>query len=374
MRDAGFSWAEIIPPGSVQSSTMNFAQDSGQVTFNIRIDGDWTTLREAIKYILGYAIVFPIFNPNNLLMQGPYTLSRIPPARHPAFPAMRATKILSIQGRGIQTNGQRVAGPGYYGTWEHFDISILFEIPKYSIMTDTELAGRPEYLRNVEWDFDTNVETLARRSEMWSFLDADSLSIPAEFKGDRLLRQPKGVLKMKWLDVPIDYVKVGRTIPTNFLRRVGTVNAKSFPQEGFRDQNQAGSLIPQLGPGTLLLMPPRFISRPILHPLFFGPNPLPVLEEIFPRSQDVEISMIVFDPPTSDPSTIDLTAVGGEAAAFIRGHNLAPLPKPIQAGARAGEIWSAVGRVNPGDAVTRDTELLYQYSDFEQLFKPVESY
>lgn len=374
MRDAGFSWSEIIPPGSVQSSTMSFAQDSGQVTFNIRIDGDWTTLREAIKYILGYSIVLPIFDPNNALTQGPYRLSRIPPARHPAFPAMRATKILSIQGRGIHTNGRRTAGSGYYGTWEHFDISILFEIPKYSIMTDAELAGRPEYLRNVEWDFDTNVETLARRGEMWSFLDAASRSVSAEFKGDRLLRQPKGVLKMKWLDVPIDYVKVGRTIPTNFLRRVGTVNALPFPQEGFRDQNQAGTIIPQMGPGTLLLMTPRFLSRPILHPLFFGANPLPVLEEIFPRSQDVEVSAILFDPPTTDPSTIDLTDIGGEAATLIRGHNLAPLPKPIQAGARAGEIWSAVGRVNPGGSVTRDSELLYQYSDFEKLFNPVESY
>lgn len=325
---SGIFWSEEIPQGSVQSSSMNFASDSGKVVLNIRIAGGVDNLRQAIAYILGYSEV------QGDTDHGPYVLFRKTPARHPAFPALRATQILSAQGRGLKDYGGVDVLSGVYGEWALTYLSIMFEIPRYPILEDSEntIAGvrQPEYRRYCEWDFDINLETLARKGITWYFLDSNAKAVTRTFPGDRMLRQPKGVLKITWYDVHWDWVYLGRIIPSNYFKRVGTVNALAFPQFPYRDQNVAGFFGVQFQPGTCLLMPPKIKSRTQNHPAVMKDEINP---DYFPRTVDVETSMLIFDPDTDDRGTVDLSAIlGGNRATPIRGHNLCPLPRPSATG------------------------------------------
>jgi hypothetical protein len=254
----------------------------------------------------------------------------------------------------------------------------MFEIPKYPMMTDEELAGRLEYRRFCDWEFDTNVETLARKGAEWKFLNFAAASSQANFIGDRLLRTAKGVLKITWMDVHVDYVMLGRLVPSNFYKRTSTVNAKAFPQSGFRDQNVAaspGAGLVQFRPGTVLLMPAKIKNHAQCHPAFFDRTQR--LEDYLPRTVDVEMTGIVFDPPSDETTTVDLSAppLNASAVTEIRGHNLCPLVEPRPGSTPPYGIWYAAYGRKPGSSTpfTSQTQLLYQYSDFEKLFAPAES-
>jgi hypothetical protein len=43
---------------------------------------------------------------------------------------------------------------------------------------------------------------------------------------------------------------VGRIAPVNSLHRNSTLNARAFPQVGYRNQNQAGNSVVQFRPGV----------------------------------------------------------------------------------------------------------------------------
>lgn len=374
MRDLPIPWTEIIPPGSVQSSTQSYGADFGSRVMTIKIA--WHLLFNAIHHIVGWsATVQPgttlaraaagiqgngYFDTNNPAAQGPYILLRKNPARHPAMPNLRATKIVSVQGKGLRNDvggprgGKVACGQGFYGNWENAEVSILFEIPKYPIVDEEEMpvkAGsvvigrQPEYIRNVEWSFDTNVETLARDGVTWTYALPAAYAQQQSFNGKALLRQAKGVLKAKWYDVHQDFTVLGRLIPVNFFKRNSTVNARAFPQAAYRDQNvalAAAAPFVRFKPGALLLMPMKSQPHAQCHPAVLQGQINPWY---FPRTLDMEISWIVFDPDTNDTTVVDLSAAsyganppaeGGQfttggtvATTLVRGHNLAPLVKPL---------------------------------------------
>ena len=155
-----------------------------------------------------------------------------------------------------------IAGTGIGGEWQYANLSILFEIPKYDILDDDQNFGLPEYLRYTEWLPVENLETIARKGQTLTFL-----ANPARGKsrrprnGDRLLRQPAGALKVITYDVAIDWVMLGRLIPSNILKRISTVNSALFPRYAYPDQTSANGGLAQYRPGTLLGAPSKFTSR-----------------------------------------------------------------------------------------------------------------
>lgn len=392
---SGRSWTEELPPGSHQRSSGTYASDSGQQTLNIKIAGSWKNVQRAIWMIVGYSDCVSTttglpFDPSNPAAQGPYILKRFPPATHPTLRGLRATKILSAQGvsltKGFGAGGLNV-GDGHVANWEFFYLSILFEIPRYAILSEDEMQSvivsrgvevgvnrRPEYLRYTEWKFDENVETLARKGTVWHACDPKAFAVTKTYAGDRFLRQPKGVLKVITYDMHQDYVLLGHIVATNSFRRNSTLNAMAFPQESYRDQNKASPSVVQFRPGTLLALPVKTTPRTQCYPKVLTD----VLDpSYFPRTVDVERTFVLFDPVTDDGTLIDLSDAKygpGSPITPVRGHQLAPLPSPSS----TGFIWyawrnkTANATAAAGDPAN-DRELLYEYSNFEALWGPVES-
>lgn len=384
---SGRSYTEEQPPGTHQRSSGSAGYDTGRITLNIKIMGSWRNVRGLIKQTVGYSQVWPIFDPNNPAQQGPYRLSRIVPARHPRLRGLRCTQIVSWQGVGASKLAANITekgdvGEGHIGCPEYIYATLLFEVPRYPMLTDEEMSytlhgveqRKPEYVRFLEWDYDTSVETLARKAQIWKYcFPAANAAQPAGFAGDRLLRQAKGVLKWKWHNVAEDFVRLGKIVPTNYANRNSSVNASAFPAYAYRDQNKAlASANPyaQFGPGTLLLIPPKITPRPMCHPSVLSGVEV---GDLVKRGVDVEGSALHFNPPTDDTTEIDLSAVGGSANTKIRGHNLVSLTQRRAGTVAPFGLWYAAHTGEGGFPPANDVDLLHQYSNWEQLFAAVES-
>lgn len=414
----GNSWTEELPDGGVEASTGSFGYDFGQKVLNIKIAGGATNLRAAIKYIVGYSQVLPIFDPSRNAVQGPYRLNRVLPAKHPHLPGLRATKILACTGRGTDKKGPKRMAAGAAGNWEYTYLSILFEIPKYPMLTDAERGDLPEYVRHTLFEYDTDAEVIARKGEKWISPTATTSGGSAIFHSDRTARMPKGTLRITTFDVHEDFVKLGRLIPQSHRKRTSTVNARSFPRQAHLDQNENPNdkVYAQFGPGELLLLPTKTVSHTQCHPAVLDGSVSPLY---FPRTLDVTCTMIHLAPDTDDLLTVDLSNEGlygiddGDAdLTLVRGHQLAPLPRPSGSGyvfyafvnnateysatrqygnasyhsacIFGGKYYSCiVGSPAPGTAppnpavwvegIKKPNCLLYPYSDFEKLWAPVES-
>ena len=413
---SGHSWTEEIPPGSVSRFQATFGSSSGLITLPIKIQGTWRNIASAIKQIIGYSEMVPRFDPLSLSQQGPYRLTRVAPARHPYMAGMRATKILSVVGGGLRTgtgDGMLKASPpqglndkdpkrseeGTYGQYQFVWLVVQFENPRYAILSDNELelAGLhgpaervPEYKRYCEWDYDTSLETIARKGERWAFCLGRAIVKQDEFAGDRHLKIPRGVITMTWHDVHQDYVFNGRLVPTNYHNRIGTVNSRPFPASGFRDINliyEVGSdlltAVPvQFRAGTCLLESPKITASAQNHPAVVSNE---INADYFPRSVTVQTKILVFDPPSSDTTTVDLSgndfrgnARNGQPFTLIRGHNLVPSVMPGIVAPHVGNRWWAARRMATAPAAvpgppSSDADLLYQYTDFESLWLAPES-
>lgn len=189
----------------------------------------------------------------------------------------------------------------------------------------------PEYLRNHFWTPEVNLETQARKGETWYFCQPNIGQ--TTFPGDRLLRQPKGVIKITGYQIHEDYVLLGKLVPSNYEHRIGTVNSRPFPFVAYPDQNKATGTLVQRVPGTCLLMAPKITPSAMVHPAVLAGEISP---NLFPRNVDVETTILVFDPPSIDTTTIDLSGTdrygfpyNGSSTTLVRGHNLQPLVIPF---------------------------------------------
>lgn len=360
MDQAQFFWSSVVDPGSVEtSSTTNVSTSSMAAT--LCVDIAWDDLPTAIPYIVGYGTVT---GPTGSI----FTLSRNIPARHPIYPWLRATRMVSIQGR--QPNGNTAAGEhGTAPAWKTARLTILFEAPKYPILTDDQISA--EYQRYTEWSYEPSVETLARRGQNWYFTNGDAQDVTLSYAGDIYLRQPKGYLKATWYDVPDTWLYLGRLLPTNVIQCQGTVNLFAFPKIAVADQ----TYIPPPGqeqkyvqarPGTLLMLQPKIRSR-----AQFVPQQLDPLVDLawFPRSHDVEFMWLHFDPVTDEATGVNVPGNEANNPVRIRGHNLVPLPRPSV----TGYTWYAPCKgpatgFTPVDPIETDQSLQYQYTDHELIF------
>jgi hypothetical protein len=392
---SGKSWTRVSEFD--ESTSMDLSADHGAVSFKFYIDGSVDNLRELMGYMLGYGTVISavpgspslVFNPNNAAAQGPWRLSRVPPARHPDFPNLRCTRIQSVTGKAMRNKvgeGARATAAGTSGEWLRSCVTAIFEIPKWPIKTNDENATAllgaggtplPEYLRHCEFEYESNFEMQARKGQQWRFtFPAANVAQPNGFIGDRLLRQAKGVLIIRWHDVPRDWIMLGKTIPSNFVLAMNRVNALPFPEVPYRNQNKA---IGQLGayvqfpPGTLLMASmPKITDRTMNHSVIWSENQ--IAADLVEKSCDVEIRLLHFDPPTDDTTTVDVSNYGGDAATLVRGHNVAPLAKKRQGAVSPNGTWYTVQDGPGGVAAVDERDLLYQYSRFDLLFGMPQSF
>ena len=363
MLTAPFSWAE--EGGSTQKAAMSFANDGAAAPLTFRLA--WSLLKEFIPYILGYAELTGTYSD--------WQLHRKTPARHPRFPGLRATKILSIQGEGPA--GTDTAQSGYYSKWEKALVTVLFEALPYRVMEDSELPSpTAEYLRYATWSYEPNIETLARRGQSWWYVGDEAQAAGGQtYPGDLLLKQPKGHLQIVWYNVPEPWIYLGKLMPTNFVTSVGTVNSDWFPEYGYKDQNVNPLAEPQVqvkfAPGTLLMLPPKI--EPVLqthhYRVFAGvTESVPPTNDLFlGRSYNVTCRWQHFDPPFTPGGKRFVTLSTGKTV-VIRGHNLVPVPRPH---ATTGGVWyAASSRESDKNLIflPDDKGLLYQYTKHANVF------
>ena len=364
------TWNEAVPPGSRQTGSQTYALTSGSQSMDFYID--WEDLDAAIPLIMGYAQV----NGGPGGHSAPtWTLSRTPPASHPFYPTLKATKILNIVSKGPR-NGDVVAPDSHVGNWKKACVTIMFELPTFPIMGDNDLNGQPEYRRYVTTNYRTNVEQLARKGVQWSFAQLPfGATVPTRFPGDTYLRVPKGILELTWHGVPEAWLFLGKLIPTNLIACVGSVNVQPFPQVAFDDQNKPGTPV-QFPAGTLLMLPAEVEPTVQLHPsvfLFVDQARINL-----PRTYTVRMKFVHFDP-TPDPANTNPNSPrrifiltpgynGGQVA--IRGHNLLPTALPQLSNGQYYSWYPAVKGSLPlvANVVPSDQFLLYPLRDFETLF------
>jgi hypothetical protein len=382
---SGNAWTEEKPPFA-QQSTASWGTDFGSVVLNIKVDGSLDNLRYIISYIVGYSeVVFVAAGGVG------FTLSRHTPAIHPAYTGLFATKILSVTGKGNRDTpgeGAIIAGQGVMGEYQYAYISILFEIPKYDILTDAQNSGQPEYKRYTTWEAEEMCEVIARKGVTWTFPNPFANAVqPAQngvgkgtYNGDRLVRQAKSGLKVTTYDVARDFVFAGRIVPSNGLLSLSTVNSQPFPKVPYA----INGLIGQYRPGTCLCMPSKYNLRAQANPAVMTGQ---VSAQLFPQTVDVERHFIIFDPGTDETMTTDLKTtndlfgnpLNGQQWTPIRGHNLAPLvrasstgygwyapcnlPMTLSPAAESGKAGYYYSKGVP------QTSLTYQYNDHEKLWQ-----
>lgn len=447
MERATYPWSEIIPHGSIEGTSIAVAADSIQRTMTIKTN--WNFVPQVIAHIIGYSVVGA---------PGQTNFSRITPAKHPGLPWLRATKIISIQGRlgsyqytfgnaqipasasqaydgfvpqrptirsyanpqippipiaGVDRLNQQLQGQagvscgayGIYGYWDQCFITILFEAPKYPILEDNQIQA--EYQRYTLKKYDTNIESLARKGERWQWASGVvNAVLPSGFPGDLLLKQAKGILSWTWMDVPEQFLMLGRLIPTNLLRATGKVNLYAFPKFAHVNQNaptnaDGTSNYVQFPAGTLLMLPIKTEPRSQVNPHVLETNLGALMPHFFPRTYDVMFTMVHFDPqPNGELPPVNSGFMGGNTqftsfnsgynypptapavTGLIQGHNLVPTPIALPAPglpSRPRFRWWAAFRNPPAPAVLptavtfpniAEENLLYSYTDFEQPFGP----
>jgi len=371
MDTAAFFWQEEIPKGSIRQTTLNGTPDTISETMTILIN--WDDLEDCLIHVLGYSSVSGVAQAG---YTGSRQLHRFLPARHPRYKWLRASSV-SVVGRNPFTkrttgpeletgdtdaNGNDLTAPaGTYGRWVTAAVTITFTAPKYPIYADSEITN--EYDRYVTKTYKPNLETLTRRGEPWKYLDAAVKAIPmTEHVGDVLVKAPKGILQWTWHQVPETWLMLGGIYPSNLARAVGTVNLKPFPYSG-AVTNPSTGLPVQFGAGTLLFLPPEIEPTSQITPALLNTELTGMIT--FPRTYDVKMQFLHFDPPADAATALATANVNGQII-LIRGHNLVPLPRAIN-----GYRWFASARgvdVFPVDHAA----LAYQYSDFEKIFKYAE--
>ena len=366
MRNALFNWGVVVPMGSVQTDTQTWNYDATSITMTFKIAP--ADLLKCIRHVVGYTRVY---TQNNAKF-----LNRNPPASHPDYPNLHATKILNIKGVGTKGNKTNLVGTnllqiktGTWDSWEVYHVTVQFESLNYDVRPDKLTQG--EYQRYVVKRWEPSLETIARKGTPW-YLNGTGASPVPRFPGDIFQKTPKGIMEWTWIGVPEDFIMNGRILPGNIQRGLGKVNEKLFPQ--YFDPNGDPDDPPQFPAGTLLAHEPKLIPRQQSHAaacydggaigdfIFWN---FATLFDV-PRTYDVVFRLEWFDPYTPDWAPPILVNVRGNVGNQVtpRGHQLVPSPKPI-----GGIDWFPATNIEPINPITSDSNLLYRYYDFNKFFQ-----
>jgi hypothetical protein len=454
MWNAPFNWKEPISEAGELMEGYSFAQDSG--TAPMVIDVDEINWMKAVQYMIGYAqvsnsaLIPSFYAPSGSGLLG---LQRRLPATHPEFPVMRVTKLMSVLGRGpLDKQPATLIFNGTWGRWKTYRFRVLCEQPLYPMCTDADVQTLGEYGRFVIRNSRVNLDVISRKGNEFKFINprvADQGSyLPyansrMQSPTDLIERIPKTLIEWKWHCVPEDYLMYNKLLPTNLIRAVGTVNMFPFPyytpvplgvNYAALRHPQTGLVrgVTQFGPGTLLFLPPEITPAVQWTPAMLNGIRNPQLNStLFPRTYDVVLRWLHFDPWSFDNTTVQcfsipvglsgafngsiaqvqqqavtvLDANGGihalpanaTAIVLIRGHNLVPIVVAKAPFDVPGDIGVAIGAGNKpskwfaavkgsgvaganfttqiGNGVVRsDDQCLYPYFDHEWIFQKAQDW
>ncbi len=301
-------WAEYHSrAGGVADANLSY-EGGQQATKTILIYFD--DLNLACQAILGVNQFLPFFP------SGP-VLSRMLPLRHPEMPWLYASRIASIRPRQPIAKYQTTRGAST--RYVYYMLTIMFEAPKWSMISDVDLDfqfgtnPRAEWMRFTTVRPVSNSEVISRngtffwQSEGSVIGPVNQASVPGNI-GQRLR---KTTYEVVWHRVPRLglMAQQGAGDPVNMFLVVDSVNANlGVTPPGFLGKT----------PGTLLMGHPAFeeLSEPYdINTIGTG---LTGLSSTAPVEYNVRIPFIEFDPDT-DPRRI----AGG-----TRGHNLMPYQGP----------------------------------------------
>lgn len=276
-------------------------------------------------------------------------MSRTLPLQHPMWGWLFATEIASIQGRGPRKNVKAEAvwqGAGVnWQAYDHYRVTVVFTGVKYAVKKDDPLA-ETELYRFVERHFQLGLENITRQGNSFRWVPGAPLAgqtLPFGF----IARAQKGVVTYLWRTVTRIglFGTDGNDWPRNIVSGIGRVNEKTF--DG-------------VGPGQLLLLPPKFIPHctPFsVHGGAAGSGSVGRGTADLNISYDVELPMSYIAPPLDPAFDYASTPLWAK-----NGHNLFPPPP----GATTHYWYPAT---QTGAFSGDSTPTLYRPYDFTKLFK-----
>jgi len=386
-----FQWSESLSAGVRQPTSASITNNGRVEHLTIKIK--WTDLRIAIPQILGYSYLSA-----NGITAG--TFSRKTPAKHPLYPWMRATGVTvnsevtngttypiaytsppdatTVTHANDLTSNVNVGARGTLGKWKYAYLTIQFEILPYLVAEDNSITY--EYQRYVSKTMEISVEAMNRRGEIYEFIWPAARSVTPTFAGDIIVKIPKILHRWIWHDVPAAFILEGGLKAKKFEDCVGKVNSTGFPSIviGIGEINVVTGRAVYFAPGTLLMLPPKFIPKMQHTPYgtmvssantdLLGAGGIDPYKYGYPLNYDVEINFVEFNPTLTNDQTRFTDDYGNTD--LIRGHNLVPLPTLTPAGYR---WFSAYRGTNPPapPATIPDNYLIYKYYPFENVFTNV---
>jgi hypothetical protein len=346
-------WAEVTTKDSTaQDASLSF---EGGSQFTMVIQVFWTDLPQALRDILG---TVTIDNSDSLNLK----LSRTTPVQHPIFPNFYANRVSGI--RPIKIAGKFEGDSAYnpsYTTYLFAFITIVFQVPRWNNVGDSDLDGRygtsprAEWERMVEWRTEMNTDAIVRDgNSAWKWADnSPGQPVSAPPFGEaypspvgQLLRHVEFTLIWKRVPKAGLFAGGGNGLPVNLMLAAESVNVNPWPATW-----DASNQFPA---GCLKCRAPRLI--PIDNPLATG-GPLVIIDGGYGNLgppvgapsllYDVEIPMTYFRPQTY------VSSVTGNPSQF-QGHNLA---------FHKDNLWYLVKDLATG------TNTIYPSTDFNNIFK-----
>lgn len=307
-------WAEFVSKDGSKGSTFTSGwNDDSHAAMHIVVN--WSDWIQAEQDILGIASWDPVLE----------FLYRTPPVQHPYKHQLRAEKILATQP--MRFNGKTFTNFEYawsiggaqtaYAKYIFMMISIGFSVPKYAILTDTDLQinyGSLEFNRWCEVVEDQHLETITR--EAGSFVWQAGPHNGQPFVAPLGQHFPSSTFKVLWKRVPrfglFEDNGLGFRLNQNIRNNVGSVHNGATPLFGIANVGiPANNNTPNANANGSSLRLASVRQTPVASPLAPPVQGLPW--KAVNTYHDVEFTFHLWDPPSGDNVNF--------------GHNLAPAPE-----------------------------------------------
>ena len=230
-------WAAYIGQGAGNDGmdgALGHGSSGNQATFAIQVEYD--DLPFAMLELLGY------YRFDEQATEK--YLKRDIPKQHPYFDWLYASRITSI--RPMKFTEKAATPVGNYPRHRYWQIVILFQQPKYTMVSDAVLDkifppvnvggvnSRQEWERWAEWTFQGGVETMSIEAGKMKYSEGTGPPLQPT-AGSTLFNSPtprhlsKGTLTCVWRHVPIyGFMSPTTRRPENMISCLGTVNSAAF--------------------------------------------------------------------------------------------------------------------------------------------------
>lgn len=281
-----FPWVEFIGR-KLSSGESTFGMDGGNsITMQILIQ--WSDLNDALQELLGACFTrIKKFN-------------RVLPWRHPYFPDMYCTRIISM--RGLRFRRKSIFfGGGPVSEYDYLHLTLQFTRPKYAVLSDNQIGDNEEYKRFVDWNWTPSIQMLSREGTKFRYQEGQltaprGILVPGSV-GSKIV---KVKLSRTWHMLPPDAILASNGLPTKLL-----FASVATPLGGLEDVPTLGSVNSAewfgCEPETLMLIGIEIKPRPFPIPFTIMTN------SVGNRPYRSEQSLLAADITNFYPFMLDVT-------------------------------------------------------------------